>query len=276
MAGSDSMTEGARSAELNRYAQIIERIFLSRHAEGIVRIPFARTDIVQVAQELGIELPKNLGDILYSFRFRVSLPESVRVKAPAGHQWVIRLAGRGRYEFVATTQSSIIPNELLAETKVPDSTPGVIAMYALDDEQALLAKVRYNRLIDIFTGVACYSLQGHLRTSVPLVGQVETDEIYVGLDRQGVHYVFPVQAKGGRDRLSVVQVEQDFALCAAKFPSLICRPIGAQFMSEELIALFSFEEAESGIAISAERHYRIVPADDVTETDLHLYRTRSD
>lgn len=66
---------------------------------------------------------------------------------------------------------------MLAETKIPDSTPGIIAKYALNDEQALLAKVRYNRLIDIFTGVACYSLQSHLRTTVPKIGQVETDEI---------------------------------------------------------------------------------------------------
>ena len=83
---------------------------------------------------------------------------------------------------------NIAPNKLLAETKIPDATPGVITMYALGDEQALLAKLRYNRLIDIFTGVACYSLQSHLRTTVPNIGQVETDEIYIGIDRRGAHY----------------------------------------------------------------------------------------
>jgi len=58
----------------------------------------------------------------------------------------------------------------MAETKVPDATPGVISMYALNDEQALLAKLRYNRLVDIFTQVACYPLQSHLHTSVPSSG----------------------------------------------------------------------------------------------------------
>jgi hypothetical protein len=56
---------------------------------------------------------------------------------------------------------------MLAETKVPDSTPGLISLYALNDEQALLARLRYNRLIDIFTGISCYSLQSHLRTALP-------------------------------------------------------------------------------------------------------------
>lgn len=163
---------------------------------------------------------------------------------------------------------------MMAETKVPDSTPGVIAMYALSDEQALLAKLRYNRLIDIFTGVACYSLQSHLRTTVPGLGQVETDEIYIGVDKRGAHYVFPVQAKGGIDVLSIVQIEQDIALCAAKFPSLICRPIAAQFMEDDLIALFEFEEGKNGVAISSEKHYRLVPGEEVTPDDLKAYRGR--
>src|SRR5919108_14586 len=140
--------------------------------------------------------------------------------------------------------------------KVPDSTPGIVTKYSLDDEQALLAKLRYNRLVDIFTGVACYSLQNHLRTTAPNMGQVETDEIYIGVDKKGAHYIFPIQAKGGKDKLSVVQIEQDLAVCAKKFPSLICRAIGAQFMAEGVIALFEFEEGEGGVTIGDEKHYR--------------------
>ena len=107
------------------------------------------------------------------------------------------------------------------------------------------------------------------------MGQVETDEIYIGLDKRGVHYVFPVQAKGGKDKLGVVQIEQDFAVCAAKFPSLICHPIAAQFMKNDIIAVFEFEESSNGIAISSEKHYRLVPPDEMTEQDLAAYRKRS-
>ncbi len=103
-----------------------------------------------------------------------------------------------------------------------------------------MARLRYNRLIDIFTGVTCYSLQNHLRTQVSGMGQVETDEIYVGVDRRGAHYVFPVQAKGGKDKLSIVQIAQDYAMCQSKFASLVCKPIAAQFMADSLIALFEF------------------------------------
>jgi hypothetical protein len=262
--------------EPNRYVQIIERIFLSHYKKGDTEVPFEREDIVRVAQALGVRLPKNLGDVIYSFRYRTALPRSITTRAPKGHQWIISPSGRALYKFLAKKTVKIVPSPLLAETKVPDATPGVISMYALGDEQALLAKLRYNRLIDIFTGVACYSLQSHLRTAVKGMGQVETDEVYVGLDRRGAHYVFPVQAKGGRDILNIVQIEQDLAMCGARFPTLICRPIGAQFMGPDLICLFAFDPNENGVAILQEKHYRLVPADQLSPEELASYRTREE
>ncbi len=259
----------------NRYTQIVEKIFFKHYKDGAVEVPFEREDIIRVASELKIKLPKNLGDILYSFRYRAALPASIRGKAPKGQEWIIRPRGRSRYAFVATSVTTIVPSEMLGEIKIPDATPGIIAQYALSDEQALLAKLRYNRLVDIFTGVTCYSLQSHLRTTVPKMGQVETDEIYIGLDRRGAHYVFPVQAKGGKDKLGIVQIEQDFAICETKFPSLICRPIAAQFMTEDIIALFEFEKTKSGIIIASEKHYRLVPPEEMTIDDLETYRKRS-
>ncbi len=258
----------------NRYAQIIERIFSSHYTEGATEVCFERKEIEAVAQELNINLPKNLGDIVYSFRYRVTLPASIREKATEGRQWIIRPAGRSRYCFVQVAEHNIVPTAMKAETKVPDATPGLVAMYSLDDEQALLARLRYNRLIDIFTGITCYSLQNHLRTFLAGIGQVETDEIYVGVDKKGRHYVFPVQAKGHTDKLNIVQIEQDFALCASKFPNLICRPIGAQFMEGNLIALFEFESTAEGVKLAEEEHYRLVTPDEVTPEVLKTYQER--
>jgi len=260
--------------EKNLYSAIIEKIFQSKFKKGMRELDFDREELLLVAKELGLKEPKNLGDLIYTFRYRAGLPQSIKKHAGEAETWIIRPAGRGKYRFVLIPDKPIAPNENLAITKVPDATPGVVAKYALSDEQALLAKLRYNRLVDIFTGVACYSLQNHLRTSVPNMGQAETDEIYVGLDKKGAHYVFPVQAKGGSDKLNIVQIEQDLAVCAHKFPSLICRPIGAQFMQGGVIALFEFEEGEEGLGITAEKHYKLVPPDEVTDEDLRLYSTR--
>ena len=256
----------------DRYSQIIEKVFLSHYTKGDVEVPFARDETVQVARQVGIEIPKNLGDVIYSFRYRRALPKKVRDRAPKGKQWIIRPAGRSRYAFCAVDIVNITPSKALAETKVPDATPGLIAMYALSDEQSLLAKLRYNRLLDVFTGIACYSLQTHLRTAVPGIGQVETDELYLGISRSGAHYISPVQAKGRKDRLSVVQVEQDLALCQSKFPDLICRPIAAQFMRDDLIALFALEGAQEEIRVLLEKHYLLVPPEKLSKEELEAYR----
>ncbi|MDE3068652.1 MAG: endonuclease [Verrucomicrobiota bacterium] len=259
----------------NRYSAIIEKIFTSKFKPGMKMLDFAREEFETVARQLRIKLPKNLGDLVYSFRYRANLPEKIRAEAGKGEVWIIRPIGKARYRLALVANRPIQPNANLATTKVPDATPGIVTKYAFDDEQALLARLRYNRLVDVFTSVTCYSLQNHLRTVVPDMGQVETDELYVGLDKKGVHYIFPIQAKGGTDKLNVVQIEQDFAVCANKFPGLICRPIGTQFMDGGIIALFEFEQADGSVRISTEKHYKLVPPEEVTKEDLENYRQRT-
>ena len=67
----------------NVYAQLVEEVFAQRYKVGSAEVPFDREDIESAAQKLGMQLPKNLGDVVYSFRYRTSLPETIREKAPA-------------------------------------------------------------------------------------------------------------------------------------------------------------------------------------------------
>lgn len=113
----------------NRYSKIIERIFAEKHIKGATRVEFTRDDIRRVASQLQIELPKNLGDLIYSFRYREPLPESIQKRASKGLSWIIVPAGRSRYRFETTAVATISPAAMLAETKVPDATPGIVSMY---------------------------------------------------------------------------------------------------------------------------------------------------
>ncbi len=255
----------------NRYAAIIERIFFEKFEDGVSEIPFLREDLSRIAKELDLVLPKNLGDSIYSMRYRTELPRTIIETQPEGKEWIIEGKGRAKYAFRLVGNNRITPNNQILSIKIPDATPEIVAFYALSDEQALLAKVRYNRLLDIFLGVAAYSLQNHLRTSVKGLGQVEIDEIYVGIDKRGRQYVLPVQAKGGKDQLSVVQTKQDLACCREKFPGLICRAISAQFISANKIALFELEMENDEIKIVEEKHYMLVSSDQISAADLRSY-----
>ncbi|NBB81514.1 MAG: endonuclease [Verrucomicrobia bacterium] len=256
----------------NRYGSLIEKIFFDRYRDGATELEFARTDIEEAAEVLEIKLPKNLGDVLYSFRFRAALPERVVETQPEGMEWVIELAGRAVYKFRLVKINRVLPREDLVTISIPDATPELIRAYALDDEQALLAIVRYNRLIDTFLSLTTYSLQNHLRTTVKGIGQIEIDELYVGLDKRGCHYVIPVQAKGGKDQIGIVQTSQDIRFVEEKFPGMRCRAIAAQFMEAQVVALFELTLQDDEIKVVEERHYRLVPAKNLDQYAIRDYR----
>lgn len=260
--------------QISRYQRLIRKIFLDRYMKGATSVPFARADLESAAEELGIDLPKNLGDVIYSVRYRTPMPDEILDTQPRGMEWVIDGQGRSQYRFQLVPINRIRPNPDLLAIKIPDATPEIITAYALSDEQALLAKVRYNRLIDLFLGMPTYSLQNHLRTTVKGTGQIEIDEIYVGIDRQGRQYIIPVQAKGGSDQLSVVQTTQDVRCCAEKFPDLVCRPVSTQFITESRIAMFELAFDGDAVKIADEKHYDLVPADQISREDLAGYRSR--
>ncbi len=265
--------------------QLIEKIFVERYRPGMQEVSFTRDDLIAAARDIGANRPKNIGDIVYSLRYRASLPEMIQQEAPSGREWAIFPGGNAVYTLRTVPFNLIEPRQGLRTIRLPDSTPGVISRYSLTDEQALLARVRYNRLLDVFTGLACYPLQSHLRTSItisnaidgtPSSSQVETDDLYVGLDKHGAHHILPVQAKGGSDALSVIQVWQDFRVAEQKFPALIARPVAAQFLEDGVIALFEFEETNDQITIIREHHYNLVPPEELDPAELAAYRTTAE
>lgn len=241
------------------YNRIIEKVFHNHFEEGKDEVHFARSEFEKIAENLNVDLPKNLGDIIYSYRYRRQLPRSVRTTAPFGKEWIISGTGDSQYKFRLSKINRIKcdPNQKIIP--IFESTPQLIVKFAKkNDEQELLAKIRYNRLIDIFLGITSFSLQSHLRTKVPNIGQIEIDEFYVGVDTDGVQYVIPVQAKTGSDKLAVIQTEQDIEYCRIKFPSATCKAISAHFLSPQKIAMFELEYEEGSIKKAREKVYELI------------------
>lgn len=257
---------------MNRYQAVIEKVFFDHHEEGLTEFEFQREELEDAVTALGVARVKNLGDIPYSFRYRNDLPDSILETQPDGLEWIIEGAGKGQYRFKLVTASRIVPREDLVVIDIPDATPELIRAYQLDDEQALLATVRYNRLIDTFLGLTAYSLQNHLRTTVKDLGPIEIDELYIGIDKLGCHYVIPVQAKGEKDQIGIVQTTQDIRFAEQKFPGMRCRAIAAQFLDNDVVALFELTLQDGEIKVVEERHYRLVPADRLDGEAIRSYR----
>ncbi|MCY4503105.1 MAG: endonuclease [Alphaproteobacteria bacterium] len=256
----------------NRYQSLIQKIFFDHYRAGVGEFEFVREELEDGAAALGFARVKNLGDVPYSFRYRNKFPQSILDTEPSDREWIILGAGKGRYRFKLFKKARIAPSENLIVTDIPDATPELIRHYALDDEQALLAVVRYNRLVDTFLALTTYSLQNHLRTTVQGIGQIEIDELYMGLDKRGCHFAIPVQAKVGKDRIGVVQIVQDIGFVDQHYPGMRCRPVAAQFMQERIVALFELTLQGDEIKVVEERHYRLVPADRLDPKAVRDYR----
>jgi hypothetical protein len=259
-----------------KYDKIIAHIFHNNYTKGSRRVGFNRNELVSASNALGFDRIKNLGDIPYSFRFRRSLPESITSTAPEGSEWIIIGSGVGLYEFRLASPAKIIPTNNRQKIKIPDATPEIVKKYAPGtDEQALLTKVRYNRLIDIFSGLTCYSIQNHLRTTVENIGQIEIDEIYVGVSKKGAHYVIPCQAKSPGDKFGIVQVMQDLEFCKQRYPHALCKPIALQFLSEIDLAILELvvEDDDNVFRLSVvdEKHYQLTNKDGLSDLEITSY-----
>lgn len=269
----DQLPPIEKNRRISVYEAIVTDIFARHHTPGVMEFEFGRDEIASTAARLNLKAPKNLGDVIYSFRYRRDLPKVILDTEPTGLHWLILGAGDARYRFRLSRLRHIEPTKGLLIRKIPDATPEIISSYALSDEQALLAKVRYNRLIDIFLGLTANSLQSHLRTKIANYGQIEIDELYVGVDSRGAQYIVPVQAKGGSDRLGAIQTIQDVTFCKLqeRYRNCIPRAVSAQFMAGEAIAMFELTFDGNEVAILQEKHYRLVPATQIDSGDLARY-----
>jgi hypothetical protein len=265
------------------YSTVVLALFEKHYKGNGQPFDFAQNEYEAICKEKGLPAIGNKPDLVYQYRFRRRLPAEIEAQEPKGRKWVIELAGKGKYTFALRKLKWIVATEGLVEIKIPDQTPEIIKQYARGDEQALLARVRYNRLIDVFLGITTSSLQNHLRATVKAMNgsQIEIDELYIGINSTGSHFVIPVQAKAGADYIAAVQARQDLLYCAQQFPSAVCRAVSAQFVGDgddkDYIVLFevALEGAEEVVLIR-ERRYRLAHRTEITDADLDFYKTLRD
>ena len=254
------------SRSQRKYDALIRKLFFDNFDESRRTSRFRRADIQPTAAEVGVHPPQDQEDLAYYYRHRASLPDDIDALLETGEEWLI--AGVGEYyEFRVVNAVSIEPRVGRYRIKIPDATPEIIAQHALSDEQTLLARVRVNRLIDIFTGLTAYSLQNHFRTTVG-GNQLEIDEFYVGIAKTGAQHVIPVEARSKGEKPGRLQLTRDAAFCAERFPGLRCRPVAVQALPDDGIAMFELFVQGDEISVVDERHYQLVLAKEIRAEDL--------
>ncbi len=67
----------------SKYDRVIEKVFFDNYSETS-KISFDREELASASETLNIPRIKNLGDIVYSYRFRKDLPDAINETAQTG------------------------------------------------------------------------------------------------------------------------------------------------------------------------------------------------
>lgn len=239
------------------YDKIITTLFLAKFEEDQTEIDFTKDELVEIASELQIPL-RNPPDVVYTYRSRANLPAVILEKG----NWVIKSKGKGKFSFFKSGRKPFVEiQEGLHAIEVLTAVPEIVEKYSQDDEQAVLGVIRYNRLVDTLTKVTCFHLQSHARTTIEGEGQVEIDDLYVGIDREGTQYILPLEAKSAeeRDKLGWIQVANMAKFAKQHYPQLKCRPIAAKPIDRNTIYMIEFDDNPDAekVAIVQIRLYKL-------------------
>jgi len=246
----------SRRRQENKYDKLLSSIFKEKWRSSLTEVPFTKDEVIDSASGLGLRI-KNLADVIYTYRSRRPMPADILKTG----NWVIAARGSGMYAFIKISgETTVTIPDSLKVYSIPYAVPEIVAQNLARDEQGMLTIVRYNRILDVFSGLACFHLQSHIRTHIPDHGQVEIDELYVGVDKDGQGFVLPVEAKEEGERLGLDKAVALTLFARARFPKLICRPIGIIRRGTHLFDCVEFEPAQelAKVVVLEMRRYQLV------------------
>lgn len=235
----------------------------ARSPQGASQYEFGTAD--QRRAQASIGNTGNTYDLKYYLKGRGQLPHPVQQEAPAGKVWLIRTLGKGRYAFYLGTagEDRIEPDSTLAPIEIPNALPQIVEKYARKDEQALLARIRYNNLVGLFLGLSVYSLQSHWKTSIKGTGiPTEIDEVYVGVDADGRQCAICVEAKSKapKETISAAQLIGAHRAASHQFGDTVIVTVAAKEIGDGAIAMMLLDIDPLGetAKVVSERLYRMV------------------
>jgi hypothetical protein len=240
MSGKDAQTHGRNSKV---YVPILLDIFHRKYKEGDFVVRFTLDEVRESAMRLGVISDlRNAPDLVYRMKSRTKLPSEISDK---GFR-ILKTVERGIYQ-LERAESTIIELPEGAIFCIEDKTPVPVRRLLNEDlsridEQGLLTIVNYCDLLSLFTGLKIYRLKSHARKSVSKIGQVEVDEIDVGVTYSSLNLpiIFPIEAKAAPDPLNWAQIANQVNFANQQFSGFIVRPIGIKVDWNSIIYIIEF------------------------------------
>jgi hypothetical protein len=256
------------------YVPILVDIFQRKYQDGDEIVQFTLDEVRETAERLDMKI-RNPSDLVYRMKSRTKLPSEILDKGFT----IIKIVKKGVYQF-QLGESTIVDLTKENVIQIQDTTPVAVRRFLEEklseiDEQGLLTIVHYCDLLSHFTGLKIYRLKSHVRKSVVNIGQVEVDEvdIGVGLDSLETPIIFPIEAKSASDPLNWTQIANQVNFSKQLFLNYVIRPIGIKVDYDSLLHIIEFtpEMEANKIKIKNSATYNLI----LSEEQINAIRSNA-
>ena len=256
------------------YVPILVDIFQRKYQDGDEIVEFTLDEVRETAERLDIKI-RNPSDLIYRMKSRTKLPSEMLDK---GFK-IIKIVKKGVYQF-QLGESTIVDLTRENVFQIQDTTPVAVRRFLEEklseiDEQGLLTIIHYCDLLSHFTGLKIYRLKSHVRKSIVNIGQVEVDEvdIGIGLDSLETPIIFPIEAKSASDPLNWTQIANQVNFSKQLFLNYVIRPIGIKVGYDSLLHIIEFtpEMEANKIKIKNSATYNLI----LSEEQINAIRSNA-
>ena len=183
----------------------VDYLMKNNFINSLTPISFERTDILEIcAKEFG-KAPKNLGDIIYSLRYRLDYLSTYDYLLEKDYTWTLLSTGIGKYELSPLKKLRIPSLESEDIIYIKDNTPKHIHELRPLNDQSLLMKIIQNDILNEFLQDDLVFLQAHHKVNLQNWGQAEIDGI---LASNYSPHLYLVEVKGYTEVIAWPQMIQ--------------------------------------------------------------------
>lgn len=220
----------------------IDYLMKNSFVDSLTPISFERTDILDVCKNEFGEAPKNLGDIVYSLRYRLDYLSNYDYLLEKDYTWTLLSTGIGQYE-LAPLKKLRLPNlESENVLYVDDQTPAHIHKLRPLNDQSLLMKVIQNGILNEFLQDDLMFLQAHHKVNLNNWGQAEIDGI---LASNNSSHLYLIEVKGYTEVIGWPQMIQLKMYAQQNHPDVLFTPVFIQSHRDWSFSVVQFDYKNS-------------------------------
>lgn len=225
-------------AENNKAKSFIKHLIEKNFTASQDSIPFSRDDVSLYCLKKFKKIPKNVGDIIYSLRYRMDYLSTFDHLLDPDYTWTLLSLSTGQYELKPMPKLKLPDLTSVPVISKIDKTPEHIHNLRPLNDQSLLMKIYQNKVLSEFLEDDLILLQAHHKVNLKDWGQAEIDGIVAS---ETSPRLYLVEVKGYTEVIGWPQIIQLKMYAEQNHPGLPFTPIFVQSHRDWSFSIVQFD-----------------------------------